>query len=151
MLIQAGLFIEMRLHCGSAILLLLCAIGVAHAAQKGVNGSEPIRVAVTVDDLPAHADLAPGWTRVTVARAVLKALHDNGITQAYGFSNGYMEKWEPGVNQVLKLWLEAGYPLGNHTYDHLDLDKVSTKAYIANIGKMGGLLGTIASARRTCC
>jgi peptidoglycan/xylan/chitin deacetylase (PgdA/CDA1 family) len=71
-------------------------------------------------------------------------LHDNGITQAYGFANGYMEKFEPGVDLVLKQWLEAGYPLGNHTYDHLDLDKVSAQAYIANIARLDQLLQTVA-------
>jgi len=81
---------------------------------------------------------------MAVSRAVLQALHGNGITQAYGFANGYMEAYEPGVNEVLKLWLEAGYPLGNHTYDHLDFDKVSVKVYIANIAKVDRLLETFA-------
>jgi len=103
-----------------------------------------VRLAVTVDDLPAHGDLAPRWTRATVARAVLKSLHDNGITQAYGFANGYMEKLEPGVDRVLKQWLEAGYPLGNHTYNHLNLDEVPARAYIADIARMDRLLQTFA-------
>jgi peptidoglycan/xylan/chitin deacetylase (PgdA/CDA1 family) len=106
----------------------------------------PVKLAVTVDDLPAHGPLPPGSTRTAVARAVLKALRDNGISQAYGFANGYMEKYEGGVNQVLQLWLDAGYPLGNHTYDHLQLDKVSADAYIANIAGMDNLLQTVASA-----
>jgi hypothetical protein len=96
------------------------------------RGKDSIRLAVTVDDLPVHGPISgSGWTRLGVARAVLQALHDNGITKAYGFANGYMEVYEPGVDQVLRQWLEAGYPLGNHTYDHVDLDRVSAQAYIA--------------------
>jgi peptidoglycan/xylan/chitin deacetylase (PgdA/CDA1 family) len=136
------------------MLLLLCTARVAGAASGASNATAPMRVAVTVDDLPAHSKLVPGTTRISVARAVLKALHDNGIRQAYGFSNGYMEKWEPGVNQVFKLWLEACYPLGNHTFDHTDLDKLSAQDYIANIAEMDRLLQTYApgeplSRRRT--
>jgi peptidoglycan/xylan/chitin deacetylase (PgdA/CDA1 family) len=34
-------------------------------------------------------------------------------------------------------------PLGNHTYDHVDFDRVSAQAYIANIARIDHLLQTI--------
>jgi hypothetical protein len=31
-------------------------------------------------------------------------------------------QWNRGIGQVLDVWRRAGYPLGNHTYSHLNLD-----------------------------
>jgi peptidoglycan-N-acetylglucosamine deacetylase len=131
--------------CSLIAAVFLCILAPGDCETRPA-GSPPriIRLAVTVDDLPAHAVLAPGWTRVAVASAVLRALHDNGISEAYGFANGYMEKYEPGVDQVLRQWLEAGYPLGNHTYGHVDLAKVPSQTYIADIARLDRLLQTIA-------
>src|SRR5437870_4937117 len=118
---------------GTAVFAFCGLMCTAFPSRAVGQAFRPVKLAVTVDDLPAHGPLPPGSTRTAVARAVLKALRDNGISQAYGFANGYMEKYEGGVNQVLQLWLDAGYPLGNHTYDHLQLDKMSADSYIANI------------------
>jgi peptidoglycan-N-acetylglucosamine deacetylase len=131
--------------CSLVAVAFLCIIAPGECETRSADVSPRIiRLAVTVDDLPAHAGLAPGWTRAAVASAMLHALHDNGISQAYGFANGYMEKYEPGVDQVLRQWLEAGYPLGNHTYDHLNLAEVPSQTYIANIASLDRLLQTIA-------
>jgi hypothetical protein len=56
-----------------------------------------MRVAVTVDDLPAHGDLLPGVSRMDLTRGVLKALKDNGLTQVYGFANGLDIGSEPAL------------------------------------------------------
>ena len=36
---------------------------------------------------------------------------------------------EPGTDQVLQLWRDAGYPLGNHTFSHMDLDTNTSDAW----------------------
>ena len=134
--------------CSLVAVVFLCVIAPGECETPSADLSPRIiRLAVTVDDLPAHGNLTAGWTRVAIARALLQALHDNGITQAYGFANGYMEKYEPGVDEVLKQWLRAGYPVGNHTYDHLNLAEVSTNAYIANIAEMDHLLRRVAPSQ----
>ena len=119
---------------------LACAWSTAIGAEPRLG---PMRVAVTVDDLPAHGDLLPGVERIDMTRGVLKALKDNGLKQIYGFSNGIDIGSEPGLIDVLKEWLKAGYPLGNHSYSHADLDKVTSQAYVADIEKMDVLLKTL--------
>lgn len=115
------------------------------SAQAAEQLLGPLRVAITVDDLPAHGDLVAGMIRMDIVRGVLKALKDNGVPQAYGFANGYDIGAEPDLIDVLKEWLKAGYPLGNHTYSHADLDKVTAQAYITDIEKMDRLLQTLTS------
>jgi peptidoglycan/xylan/chitin deacetylase (PgdA/CDA1 family) len=122
--------------------VFVCAVTGAEAEEQLLG---PVRVAITVDDLPAHGDLVPGMTRMDVVRGVLKALKDNGVPQAYGFANGYDIGTEPDLIDVLKEWLKAGYPLGNHTYSHADLDKITAQAYIIDIEKMDRLLQTLTS------
>jgi len=119
---------------------LACALSTAMGGEQRLG---PMKVAVTVDDLPAHGDLLPGIERMDMTRGVLKALKDNGLTQVYGFANGIDIGSEPGLIDVLKEWLKAGYPLGNHSYTHADLDKVTAQDYIADIEKMDVLLKTL--------
>lgn len=118
------------------------------AAQSEPPGpKEPpgsTKVAITVDDIPEHGDLTRGVTRMDIARGVLKALKDNNVTQAYGFANGYFMHYDPGEIVILREWLRAGYPLGNHTYEHTDLEQVTPRAYIADIEKADRLLQTLA-------
>jgi peptidoglycan/xylan/chitin deacetylase (PgdA/CDA1 family) len=79
-------------------------------------------VALTFDDLPAHSTLPPGETRVGVAARILGALADAGTPPVYGFVNGVQLEREPASAPVLRLWLAAGHPLGNHTWSHLRLE-----------------------------
>jgi len=132
-------------------LLLVSALAIAGAssAQSDSIGSDgqshPIKVAVTVDDLPEHGDLPPGVSREDVSRGILKAFKENGVDHAYGFTNGYFMDRSPEEIAILKEWLIAGYPLGNHTYSHSELDSVTTDSYIADIEKQDRLLQTLAT------
>jgi len=47
--------------------------------------------------------------------------------------------------QVLKAWVDGGNYLGNHTYSHLDLAKVTAEQFIADIEKMDRVLRSLAS------
>ncbi len=107
--------------------------------------SGPVKVAITVDDIPEHGDLTRGISREDVSRGILKVLKENGVDRAYGFTNGTFMDDAPEEIDILKQWLVAGYPLGNHTYSHPDLDKVSARSYIADIAKQDRLLSTLAS------
>lgn len=80
------------------------------------------QVAITVDDLPAHGALPPGMTRTDVARSILKALKNAHAPKVYGFVNAKKLEQHPEDVEVLKLWRDAGFPLGNHTYAHLSLN-----------------------------
>lgn len=79
------------------------------------------RVALTFDDLPNHGALPPGLTRVDVAKSIIATLKAGRTPPIYGFINAKQLEASPGDVEVLRLWREAGFPLGNHTWSHMDL------------------------------
>ena len=110
-----------------AISLALCLICAGPAAAQ--------QVAITFDDLPAHAGLPPGETRAGVARDLLAALKAAGVRSATGFVNGVQVEREPGSEAALDLWRQAGHPLGSHTWSHPHLDVVGAPAFMADIAR----------------
>ena len=90
-------------------------------------------VAVTFDDLPAPADSVVSYTpealHAMTAR-LLAELKEYRIP-AIGFVNE--DKLDRGdFNQrvdILKMWVNAGFSLGNHTYSHVDIDSTPLAAY----------------------
>jgi len=110
----------MRIVLAAALALIATT---AQAAEKPV-------IAFTWDDLPAHAALPPGVTRVQVASDLLKASAD-AKAPAFGFINGVQTEREPGSDAALKLWREAGQPLGNHTWSHKNIASLTAEQFIA--------------------
>src|ERR1700704_5707296 len=90
-------------------------------------------VAVTVDALPSHGALPPGMTRSDIARSILKALKDAHVPKVYGFVNAKKLELHPEDIEVLKLWRNAGFPLGNHTYAHLSLNASTADEFDRNV------------------
>lgn len=80
------------------------------------------QIAFTWDDLPAHSTLPPGRTRVDIAWAIISAMKDAHMPPAFGFVNGVLTEREPLSVGVLSDWREAGLPLGNHTWSHMNLN-----------------------------
>jgi peptidoglycan/xylan/chitin deacetylase (PgdA/CDA1 family) len=115
------------------VLAVLAAVAIAGAARAQ-------DVAITVDDLPAHSALPSGVTRVDVAREVLAALKAARVRSVTGFINGVQLAREPQSAPVLQMWRDAGYPLANHTWTHLDLRRVGPEAFEADIARNEALL-----------
>jgi len=92
-------------------------------------------IAVTFDDLPAHAGLPPGATRVGVAEDLLAALKAADVRSATGFVNGVQLQREPRSTPVLAMWRAAGHPLGNHTWSHVSLNQVGPAAFEAEVAR----------------
>ena len=99
-------------------------------------------VAVTFDDLPATSagivanDLA---TLNELTRKLLNAVRQYGVP-AVGFVNEgqlFLEGAGPDVVEgrigVLRMWLEAGLELGNHTYSHRDLNLMPLEEFEADV------------------
>src|SRR5258708_2677688 len=107
--------------CGGRYFRLLSGLAIFLALQLAgaprLSGQE---VAITIDDLPNHAPMPAGVTRVDVAKKMLSALADAKLTGVYGFINAGKLEAHPDQIEVLKLWREAGQPLGNHTYTHIN-------------------------------
>ena len=109
----------------------------AGAAQAA---APPVKMALTFDDLPAHAPLPSGVTRIEVAGRLLAAFHDAGTGPVWGFVNGVQEEREPDSVGVLSLWRAAGHPLGNHTWSHMNLNDNPVEAWEADLTRNEPLL-----------
>jgi len=97
-------------------------------------------IAVTFDDLPAHAGLPPGVTRIGVAKNLLAALKAADVRSATGFVNGVQLQREPRSAPVLGMWRAAGHPLGNHTWSHVSLNQVGPAAFEAEVARNEAVL-----------
>jgi peptidoglycan/xylan/chitin deacetylase (PgdA/CDA1 family) len=131
-----------RLARRAAIIAIACAAACTPQAPQAIAPPQasasprvdaPIEVAVTVDDLPRHGQDVPDVTRVAIHQAMLAALKKHGVPQVYGFVNASKLKDHPEDRAALKAWLDAGYPLGNHTNSHFDLTKTPLDEYLADL------------------
>lgn len=96
------------------------------------SAAQAFDVAVTVDDIPVHGQLPPGVTRLAVAQAHLQAFKDFGVSDAFGFVNA--RGAETAGDAVLVAWRQAGHPLGNHTFSHMNLARAaSLEAWQADV------------------
>ena len=109
------------------------AITLALAGARAQAADKPV-IAFTWDDLPAHAALPPGVTRVQVAADLLKASAE-AKAPAFGFINGVQTEREPGSDAALTLWREAGQPLGNHTWSHRNIADLTAEQFIAETAR----------------
>jgi peptidoglycan-N-acetylglucosamine deacetylase len=92
-------------------------------------------VALTFDDLPAHGPVPERLSRVGIIESILKDLKTAHAPQVYGFINAGKLEQVPADVEVLNLWRAAGFPLGNHTYTHPSLNKITAKDFEQNIEK----------------
>jgi len=104
------------------------------------------QVALTFDDLPVHGPLPPGMTRTGIANSILHSLEAAHAPATYGFVNAKGLQDEPSSAPVLQLWRDAGHPLGNHTFSHMDLDQNSLESweedFLANEPTLQKYMGT---------
>jgi peptidoglycan/xylan/chitin deacetylase (PgdA/CDA1 family) len=91
------------------------------------------RVALTFDDLPTHGPLPPGMTRADIATRIIEALRGHQAPPVYGFINAKSLEAHPEDAQVLRLWRDAGLPLGNHAFSHMDLHANPAEAFEQDI------------------
>ncbi len=108
------------------------------------HGPEPLQVAITVDDLPAHGPSVPGLSQLEVHRTLLAAFAAHDVPQVYGFVNAQKLEDAPELRAALQAWTAAGHPLGNHTYSHLSLRKTDLATYFRDIAANEPLLEALA-------
>jgi peptidoglycan-N-acetylglucosamine deacetylase len=91
------------------------------------------QIAITIDDLPAGAANSMSAAAITtMTKQLLATLREQKIP-VVGFVNErkLYFKWDE-VNEriaALKMWLDAGFELGNHTYGHTSLNRVNLKEF----------------------
>lgn len=105
--------------------------------------AETHEVALTFDDLPAHGPMPQGMSRVDIINSIIHALQAAHAPPIYGFVNAETLDKVKGTDEVLRLWRAAGFPLGNHTYSHMDLDKNTTAAWEQDLAGDEGTLSNL--------
>jgi len=115
------------------VLGLLFTVLLISVMTSFVVAEEPMKVAITVDDLPTHADTTDAESRLNIAKRFIAVLKKHEIVEAYGFTNSKKVSEHPETKETLLEWVKAGYPLGNHSYSHMDLTKNTAKDFLADV------------------
>jgi peptidoglycan/xylan/chitin deacetylase (PgdA/CDA1 family) len=128
----------------AALALLLLAVALAVAAAGA--GRE---VALTIDDLPRGGD---GGDRTfpeirVMTERLLAPFREQKIPVTGFVHPGRTELAAPDLRRILDLWLDAGADLGNHTWSHADLNRVSVAEYEQDILKAEAALLPVVEAR----
>jgi len=114
------------------VLLLL-----AFAGEAGAQSPAKF-VAITIDDLPVVTERQGTKNRVEITKGLLRNITAAKIP-VIGFVNEnklYVDgKRDESQVDLLRMWLDAGLELGNHTFSHVNLDDVGLPAYEAEILK----------------
>lgn len=98
-----------------------------------VNVQAAIKIAITVDDIPAHGTLPQGMNRYEIAKQYVDILKKHKVPGVYAFVvKGRADGSEDSL-KAIKVWQEAGYILGNHTWDHPSLNKNPADLFIKAI------------------
>ena len=113
--------------------VLVCTLHLHAASPQAPAAAKPDRqVAITIDDLPAAAASFMTGTAITDMTAkLLGTLRDQKVP-AVGFVNEkklYKQGEVDDRIKALRMWLDYGFELGNHTYSHASLNQVGLKAW----------------------
>src|SRR5262245_11518191 len=128
---------RVRLYSHASVALIAALLmAVPHVHTRAIDRS----VAITFDDLPGAGagTVVPDTAGLeTLSRKLLVALRQHNVP-AIGFVNeagldGPFVDDRARRGGILKLWLDAGLELGNHTYSHRDLNTTPLDAYEADV------------------
>ena len=102
----------------------------------------PFKLAITIDDLPVHGSAPSGMTALQVNRQMVDAIKAARIP-AMGFVNGKWIEEDPGNIAALEVWRDAGIPLSNHSWAHLDFNTQTLDAYKQQVTRNEPLLDKV--------
>jgi len=108
------------------------------------NASGVTEMAVTIDDLPTHGALPKGMQRTVIAEQIISILKRHAVPEVYGFVNAGQIRDNPDHLDILRMWVEAGLRVGNHTFAHPNLNRVSAADYIGDIERNEAMLVEVA-------
>src|SRR5688572_22034166 len=87
-------------------------------------------VVVTFDDLPTSYEY-PLQVKQELTKKLIQTIKSNNIP-AIGFVNEgklYVPDEIDERTELLRMWLDAGLELGNHTFSHINLERAPIEAY----------------------
>src|SRR5687767_6154662 len=95
-------------------------------------------IAVTIDDLPVVSTRGDLKNRRQITKNLLAHIKKAKVP-AIGFVNEntlYTDgKRDEAQVDLLRMWLDAGLELGNHTYSHRSMNRIAIDEYTADISK----------------
>lgn len=88
-------------------------------------------VAITIDDLPAAANLMPAAEITDMTTRLMAALRKENIPVVGFVNERKLYKWSEVDERIkaLQMWLDNGFELGNHTFSHASLNRVGLKQW----------------------
>ena len=109
---------------------VVAALSLASRAMAQVP-PHPRSVAITIDDGPAVNELKDLGNFQRIARGLLSSLEAEKVPATIFINERQINvpDQRDGRAAVLAQWLDAGYDLGNHTYSHPSLNKVSLREF----------------------
>lgn len=109
--------------CSALLLILTALLGGQTSSARGI--------AITIDDLPAANSNMPGSEIVEMTGKLLGTLRDQKVP-AVGFVNERKLYKFGEVDERIKalsLWTDNGFELGNHTFQHTSLNRVTVQEW----------------------
>jgi peptidoglycan/xylan/chitin deacetylase (PgdA/CDA1 family) len=109
--------------CSALLLILTALLGGQTSSARGI--------AITIDDLPAANSNMPGSEIVEMTGKLLGTLRDQKVP-AVGFVNERKLYKFGEVDERIKalsLWTDNGFELGNHTFQHISLNRVTVQEW----------------------
>jgi len=98
---------------------------------------EPVKLAVTVDDLFQwrNVPFPNGYDARRCSRALTDAFADHGVREVYAFSCTHPTDDDPSLLEVLDSWCAAGHHVGSHTHMHCSCNWLPADAYLADVDR----------------
>lgn len=112
-------------------LVLLCTLWAGSVASRAAEKPDR-QVAITIDDLPAAAGNSMSAAAITeMTSKLLTTLRDQKVPVVGFVNERKLYKFGEVDERIkaLRMWLDYGFELGNHTYSHSSLNKVGLKAW----------------------
>lgn len=121
-------------HLALGLVTFLIAVFTPISLAAEATASAPKQMALTFDDLPYATPVPDGWSLPNAQRvtaAILDALTTHGAPATAFVNEAQLYKLDQidARTALLQRWVEAGGVLGNHTFSHTDLNKVSIDEY----------------------
>jgi len=122
----------MRIRPIALLFFILCALFLSYPLFAQAPAATQRTVAITIDDLPAGAANSMSASEILeMTNKLLTTLREQKVP-AVGFVNEQKLYKTGEVDdriKALSLWLDNGFELGNHTFAHTSLNRVTLQAW----------------------
>ncbi|UCG62327.1 MAG: polysaccharide deacetylase family protein [Candidatus Zixiibacteriota bacterium] len=99
------------------------------------------KIAISFDDLPTLShDILTVNDQIAYFNRIMRTLEQHNV-RAIGFLVG--QRLRPENEHLVRSFIDAGHLVGNHTFNHWDLNKVSASDYIRDIEKCSNLISQL--------